>query len=61
MKLELAPAEEIAALQLQVQDLLDQLAALQDRYDSLQYRYGQEVEINIRLVDLLREHRIKWR
>lgn len=61
MKLELAPAEEIAALQLQIQDLMDQLAALQKRYDSLVYRYGQEVEVNIRLVDVLREHRINWR
>lgn len=61
VKLEMLPAQEVAALQLQVQDLTAELEKLRRENEVLMSRYSYELNFNFVLQDLLREHNIKWR
>ena len=61
IRLEVTPSQEVAALQLQVQDLMAQLEALRKEKEVLMSRYSYELNFNFVLQDLLREHNIKWR
>lgn len=61
VKLEMMPAQEVAALQLQVQDLTAELEKLRRENEVLMSRYSYELNFNFVLQDLLREHNIKWR
>lgn len=61
IKLEMMPSEEVAVLQLQIQDLTDQLAAEKKRYKALEVLYGREVGLNCQYEDLFRLHGIRFR
>lgn len=61
IKLKMMPSEEVAALQLQIQDLQQQLEAEQKRYKALEVRYGREVGLNCQYEDLFRIHGIRFR
>lgn len=61
IKLELCPSTEVAALQLQIQDLQKTVEEQKKRYDALEIRYGREVGLNCQYEDLFREHGIKFR
>lgn len=61
IKLELCPSEEVAALQIQVQDLMSEMEEQKKRYQCLELRYGREVGLNCQYEDLMREHGIRFR
>lgn len=61
VRLEVMPSQEVAALQMQVQDLTAQLDRLRHEYEVLLARYSNELNVNFVLQDLLKEHHIKWR
>lgn len=61
IKLELCPSEEVAALQIQIQDLMKELQEQKKRYQVLELRYGREVGLNCQYEDLFREHGIQFR
>lgn len=61
IKLELMPSEEVAALQIQIQDLMQQLDDQKKRYEVLEKRYGYEVGLNCQYEDLFRLHGIRFR
>lgn len=61
IKLELMPSEEVAALQIQIQDLMKQMEEQKKRYDALEIRYGREVSLNCHYEDLFRQHGIRFR
>ena len=61
IRLEMAPSQEVAALQLQVQDLMAQLEEQKHQNEILMARYKNELSINFVLQDTLKEHHIKWR
>lgn len=61
IKLDLCPSEEVAALQLQIQDLMEQNRKLSDEVTHATNRYRDELYFNIHLQDLLTEHGIRWR
>lgn len=61
IKLELMPSEEVAALQIQIQDLMKQLEDQKKRYEVLEKRYGYEVGLNCQYEDLFRCHGIRFR
>ena len=61
VKLEMMPAQEVAALQMQVQDLTAELEKLRRENEVLMSRYSYELNFNFVLQDLLKEHHIKWR
>lgn len=61
IKLELCPAEEVAALQIQIQDLASELEDQKKRYQALELRYGREVGLNCQYEDMFRELGIRFR
>lgn len=61
IKLELCPSEEVAALQIQIQDLMSALEDQKKRYEALEQRYGREVGLNCQYEDMFRELGIKFR
>ena len=61
IKLELCPAEEVAALQIQIQDLMSEMEEQKKRYKCLEQSYGREVGLNCQYEDLFRAHGIKFR
>lgn len=61
IKLEMMPSEEVAALQIQVQSLMQQLEDQKKRYQALELRYGREVMLNCHYEDLFRAHGIRFR
>lgn len=61
IKLELCPSEEVAALQIQIQDLMSALEDQKKRYEALEHRYGREVGLNCQYEDMFRELGIKFR
>lgn len=61
IRLEMMPTQEVAALQLQVQDLTAELEKCRHENEVLMARYRNELNVNFVLQDLLKEHNIKWR
>lgn len=61
IKLELCPSEEVAVLQIQLQDLMKELEEQKERYKMLEIRYGREVGLNCQYEDMFRELGVKFR
>lgn len=61
IRLEMMPSQEIAALQIQVRDLQEQLRKSQHDNEVLMARYSNELNLNFILQDILKDHNIKWR
>lgn len=61
VRLEMTSSQEVAALQLQVQDLMAELEKVRHENEVLMARYTNELSINFVLQDTLKEHNIKWR
>lgn len=61
IRLEMMPSQEVAALQIQVRDLQDQLRKCQHDNEVLMARYSNELNLNLILQDILKDHGIKWR
>lgn len=59
--IKLMPADEVAALQIQLRDLQQKYDALSLEYKQLLSRYGDEVNRCMALQDLCRHHSISWR
>lgn len=55
----LSPDDELLALRLRVSELEDSLEQLQREYTRTEYLYRCETAINLRLVDICRQHGIK--
>ena len=61
LRVELVRGEKELKLEAEVARLKEELTKLQTEYANLEVRYGYEVTVNGELVDLLREHKIKFR
>lgn len=57
----LTPSDEVQALRAQLADVQSKLLALQQDFNRVEFWYRQEVVINTTLLDLCREHGIKYR
>lgn len=60
-RVELLQPDEIQNLKSQIAALTASLQEEKKRYLRLESRYGDEVQINGQLIDLLREHGIRYR
>ena len=61
IRVESSSADEIAALQMQVQSLQSELEKAKHENELLMGRYSSELSLNFMLQDLLKENNIKWR
>lgn len=61
IKVELCPSDEVAALQLQITDLMSALDQERVKYSVLEVKYADEVGRSLHYEDLLRYHNIKFR
>lgn len=61
IRIEMMASEEVAALQIQVQQLQSDLVKSRRDNELLMGRYTNELSINFTLQDLLKENNIKWR
>ena len=61
IRIESSSAEEIAALQMQVQSLQAELSKAKQENQILMGRYSGELNLNFMLQDLLKANNIKWR
>lgn len=61
IKVELCPSDEVAALQLQITDLMSALDQERVKYSVLEVKYADEVGRCLHYEDLLRYHSIKFR
>lgn len=61
LRVELVRGEKELMLEKEVARLKEELEKVRADYANLEVRYGYEVTINGELVDLLKEHKIKFR
>ena len=54
-------SKDVQALKSRVLELEDQCQLLQARYNALEFKYGKEVVLSCKYLDLLKEHGISWR
>ena len=59
LSVEISDAREIAELKAQISSLTDQIEHLQQRSNNMEYLYMFERGVNSRLVQLLRDNRIR--